>query len=278
MAAADANFFAQFDSASSQLSRSIALCAAAPSTAGCAPINANPAAARALMTSANSFASGLAQVYGGRNGSLGYLFVPIAGTAAQTAIEAKVAAYKAMYASYGANAITGTGPTAAQAPLTATDMQTVLTDSLFGINGKPLATSVMRGPGNIEVGMKVNLYDSFHGNDSARFTPKGFNWRQSIGGIYRLGVQDQPDPGDFTAIAAGDHQRERRGAFVHRPAVRPALLDLAGRQLHLADGGPARPAHSGVAHAGHPRVVPSGDGAAKARRRVRVPDELRAGS
>src|ERR1035437_5224373 len=205
--ATDANFFAQFDSASSQLSRSIALCNATPSAAGCAPINANPAAARALMTSANAFASGLAQVYGGRNGSAGALFVPIGGTAAQTAIEAKVAAFKAMYASYGANAITAAGPAAAQAALTATDMQTVFTDSLYGVNGKPLATSVTRGLGNVEVGMKVNLFDSFHGNDSARSSPKGFKWRQSVGGIYRLGTGNQPAPGDFTAIAAGDHQR-----------------------------------------------------------------------
>ena len=205
--AADANFLAQFDSASAQLARSIALCAATPSASGCAPINANPGAARALMTSANSFASGLAQLYGGRNGSVGSLFVPIAGTAAQTAIEAKVAAFKAMFTSYGANAITAAGPAAALAALTATDMQTVFTDSLFGVNGKPLATSVTRGVGNVEVGMKVNLFDSFHGNDSARFAPKGFKWRQSIGGIYRLGAGNQPVPGDFTAIAAGDHQR-----------------------------------------------------------------------
>src|ERR1035437_10189782 len=148
--AADASFLAQFDSASAQLSRSIALCANTPSATGCAPINANPAAARALMTSANSFASGLAQLYGGRNGSSGALFVPIAGTAAQTAIEAKVAAFRAMYAAYGAGAITAAGPVAAQAPLTATDMQTVFTDSLFGVNGKALATSVTHGLGNIE--------------------------------------------------------------------------------------------------------------------------------
>jgi hypothetical protein len=205
--AADASFLAQFDSASAQLSRSIALCANTPSATGCAPINANPAAARALMTSANSFASGLAQLYGGRNGSSGALFVPIAGTAAQTAIEAKVAAFRAMYAAYGAGAITAAGPVAAQAPLTATDMQTVFTDSLFGVNGKALATSVTHGLGNVEVGAKVNLFDSFRGNDSARFAPKGFKWRQSIGGIYRLGAGNQPASGDFTAIAAGDHQR-----------------------------------------------------------------------
>jgi hypothetical protein len=204
--ASDASFFAQFDSASAQLSRSISICTATPSAAGCAPINANVAGARALITNANAFATGLAQVYGGRGGAMGYLFVPIAGTAAQTAIEAKVSAYKAMYASYGATAITGTGPVAAQAPLTATDMQTVLTDPTFGVNAKPLATSVTRGLGDIEVGVKVNLFDSFHGSDSARFAPKGFQWRQSIGGIFRLGTGTLPSPDDLTAIGTGDHQ------------------------------------------------------------------------
>ena len=189
----DALFLAQFDSASAQLSRSA---------------NANAAGAAALRNSANAFASGLAQVYGGRNGAKGYLFVPIVGTAAQTAIEAKVAAFRAQYAAFGVSAITGTGPVGAQAPLTATDMQTVLTDATFGVNARPLATSVTRGIGDVEVGLKANLFDSFHGSDSARFAPKGFNWRQSVGGVFRLGTGTLPSPADFTAIGTGDHQSD----------------------------------------------------------------------
>ncbi|MGH7654472.1 MAG: hypothetical protein ACREN6_07405 [Gemmatimonadaceae bacterium] len=207
----NAAFLAQFDSASAQLSQAITTCAANPAASGCAPINANPGGARALVTNANSFASGVAQVYGGRAGAAGSLFVPIAGTAAEAAIEAKVAAFKAMYATYGNGAITGTGPMAAQAPLTTADMQTVLSDPAFGVNAKPLATSVTRGIGDIEVGMKLNVYDSFHGNDSARISPKGFNWRQSFGGIYRLGTGTLPSPADFTALGTGDHQSDIEG-------------------------------------------------------------------
>jgi hypothetical protein len=209
--ATDATLLAQFDSASAQLSRAIALCAVTPAATGCAPITANVAGARGLITNANAFASGLAQVYGGRSGSLGYLFVPIAGTVAQTAIEAKVAAYRALYATFGSSVITGTGPIAAQAPLTAADMQAVLTDSAFGINGKPLATNVTRGIGDIEAGIKVNLFDSFRGHDSARFSPKGFNWRQSLGGIYRFGTGTLAAPDNFTAIGTGDRQSDIQG-------------------------------------------------------------------
>ena len=204
---ADSALLAQFASAAVQLNQAIAACAAAPAGPGCARINGNAAATRALIANADTYASGLAQVYGGRGGR-GYLFVPIAGTAAQTAIEARVAAFKAQYAAYGITAITGSGPFAAQTPLTAFDMQTVLTDSTFGINARPLATSITRGIGDVEFGLKINVWDSFHGSDSARFAPKGFNWRQSFGGIYRMGTGTLPDPADFTALGTGDHQSD----------------------------------------------------------------------
>jgi hypothetical protein len=67
----------------------------------------------------------------------------------------------------------------------------------------------------------------------------------------------------------GDRRRrppaEHPGPLVHRPALRPALLDLARRELHVADVGSDRVANSGVTHAGHPRVVPSGDRATTSR-------------
>jgi hypothetical protein len=201
---ADSAIFAQFAGAAAQMSSAITQCAAAPSGAGCAQINANTANARALIANANTYAASLAQVYGGR-GSSGFLFVPIAGTAAQTAIEARIAAYRAQYASYGVSTITSTGPVAAQAPLTASDMQTVLSDPTYGINAKPLATSITRGLGDVEVALKLNLFDSFHGNDSARFAPKGFQWRQTVGATYRLGTGVLPSPADLTAIGTGTH-------------------------------------------------------------------------
>jgi hypothetical protein len=233
---ADAAFLAQFDSASAQLSRAIATCGASPGTAGCAPINANPSGARAVITNANAFASGLAQLYGGR-GTPGSLFVPIAGTAAEAAIEAKVAAFRAMYSTYGNSTITGTGPIAAQAPLTSADMQTVLTDPAFGVNARPLATSVTRGVGDAELGMKLNVYDSFHGNDSARVSPSGFNLRQSFGGMYRFGTGTLPSPADFTALGTGDHQSDVEGrTFTDLLFGRHFWLSLVGSYtVQMAD-------------------------------------------
>ncbi len=240
--ASDAVFIAQFDSASAQLSRAIATCTANPAASGCGPINANPNGARALVASSTSFASGLAQVYGGRGGAAGSLFIPISGTAADAAITAKIAAFRTMYSTYGNATITGAGPVAAQAPLTSADMQTVLTDPAFGINAKPLATSVTRGIGDIDVGMKLNVYDSFHGDDSARYAPSGFNFRQSFGGIYRLGTGSLPSPADFTAIGTGTHESAIQGrTFTDLLFGRHFWLSLVGSYtVQMSDQLPLR--------------------------------------
>lgn len=235
--ASNAAFLAQFDSASAQLSRQIAACGASPGSPGCGPINANPSGARALVTSATAFAGGLSQVYGGRAGATGSLFVPISGTAADAAIEAKIAAFRTMFSTYGNGAITGAGPLAAQTPLTGTDMQTVLTNPMFGVNARPLATSVTRGIGDVELGMKLNVFDSFHGNDSARYAPSGFNFRQSFGGIYRMGTGSLPSPADFTALGTGDHQSDVEGrTFTDLLFGRHLWLSLVGSYtVQMAD-------------------------------------------
>lgn len=204
---ANAALLAQFDSAAAQLNQRLAFCSSNPAATGCGSINANRAGALVLIGNANSFATGLGQLYGGRNGSTGALFVPISGTAAEAAIEAKVAAYRALYSAFGAMAIVGTGPVAAQT-MAIGDMQQLLTDSTFGVRAKPLATSVTHGIGDIDFALKVNLFDSFHGGTKRRFAPQGFNWRQSVGGVFRLGTGTLDAPDNFIDLAAGDHQND----------------------------------------------------------------------
>ena len=206
--ASNGALLAQFDSAASQLAQRLTSCATNPPAAGCAAVNAGRAGALALIADANAFAAGLGQLYGGRNGSAGAKFVPIAGTVAQAAIEARVAAFRALYAGYGAGALTGTVPLAAQAPFTVQDLQRVLTDSTFGVRARPLATAVTRGVGDIDLALKINLFDSFRGDAKARLTPSGIRWRQSIGGIYRLGTGALDAADDFTDLPVGDHQSD----------------------------------------------------------------------
>ncbi|MFI5244243.1 MAG: hypothetical protein ACHQQR_03390 [Gemmatimonadales bacterium] len=205
--AANAALLAQFDSAASQLNQRLAFCGSNPAATGCGSVNANRAGALALIGNANTFATGLGQLYGGRNGSTGAFFVPISGSAAEAAIEAKVAAYRALYSAFGATAIVGTGPVAAQT-MAIGDMQQLLTDSTFGVRARPLATSVTHGIGDIDFALKVNLFDSFHGDTKRRFAPKGFNWRQSVGGVFRLGTGRLDAPDNFIDLGTGDHQND----------------------------------------------------------------------
>jgi hypothetical protein len=198
----------QFDQAAAQLNQQLATCAANPASAGCASLNANAANARALIANSQSFANGLSTVYGGRNGSAGSPFVPLFGTAAQNAIEARIAGFRALYSTFGNSSISGTGPLAAQAPLTIGDAQRVLTDPAFGVRAQPLATSVVRGIGDIDIGLKLNLFDTFGRSTAARMSPKGFNWRQSIGGVYRLGTGKLDAPDNFTDLGTGNHQND----------------------------------------------------------------------
>ena len=205
---ANAAVLKQFDQAAAQLNQQLTACAANPAGAGCVSLNANAANARALIANSQAFASGLSTVYGGRNGSAGAPFVPLFGTAAQKAIEARIAGFRALYGTFGNSSISGTGPLAAQAPLTIGDVQRVLTDSAFGVRAQPLATTITRGVGDIDIGLKLNLFDTFGRSTAARLTPKGLNWRQSIGAVYRLGTGKLDAPDNFTDLGTGDHQND----------------------------------------------------------------------
>lgn len=169
----------QFGRAAAQLNASLAACAGSTS-AQCSGINANRTSANALIAASTTFAGGISQIYTTSP------YVPIVNTAAQLAIEARVAAFKSAYQSFGIGAITGTGPFAAQSRLTAGDAQKILTAPGFGIVGDPLRTVDRSHIGDIDIGGKFSVFDSFDGNTSRRMSPAGLNMRLAVGGIVRL--------------------------------------------------------------------------------------------
>ena len=205
--AANGELLSQFDAAAAQLNAQLASCAANPAAAGCASLNANAATARALIQNAAAFAAGLAQVYGGRAGSIGSPFVPVAGTAAQTAIIARLAGYKAQYAGFGNTTITGSVPFGA-APMTIADAATLFTNKSFGLGAQPLARTINRGIGDIDVGLKVKLFDTFGADPKARLAPHGWQWRQSIGAVYRIGTGMTDAADNFADVGTGNHQND----------------------------------------------------------------------
>ena len=198
--AQNANLLSQFTASAASLAQKLADCAANPGASECAELNAQRAAAQSLIDNSTAFATGINTVYSMSP------FVPIRGTDAQLAIEARVAAFKALYAEFagfGVPQITSAGPFASQNRLTVTDAQQILTGPAFGISADSLATSNHSHFGDISVGAKLSLFDSFGGSAKARMSPHGLNFRTAIGGAFQLPTGQVESPNNFIDIGTG---------------------------------------------------------------------------
>jgi len=189
----------QFTTAAATLQASLDFCAANPGAAQCAGLNAQRANANALIAASQAFAAGVNQIYTTSP------FVPIVGTDAQLAIEARVAAFRSLYQSFGVNSIAAgtTGPFAAQTRLSLRDAQQILTDPAFGIAAAPLESVGRSHIGDIDVGGKFSLFDTFNGNTEARMSPKGLNFRTAIGGVFRIPSGKVESPDNFIDLGTG---------------------------------------------------------------------------
>ena len=190
----------QFATAAATLQGSLDACAANPAASPqCPALNAQRANANALIANSQAFAAGVNQIYTTSP------FVPIVGTDAQLAIEARVAAFRSLYQSFGVNSIAAgtTGPFAAQSRLSLRDAQTILTNPAFGIAAAPLVSNGKSHIGDIDIGGKFSLFDTFNGNTSARMSPSGLNFRTAIGGIFRLPTGQIESPDNFIDIGTG---------------------------------------------------------------------------
>ncbi|HJP86034.1 MAG TPA: hypothetical protein VJ852_08595 [Gemmatimonadaceae bacterium] len=190
----------QFTAAADNLQAALDACAANPAASPqCPALNANRAQANALIANSRAFAGGVNQIYTTSP------FVPIVGTDAQLAIEARVAAFRSLYNSFGITNIAAntTGPFPAQTRLSLRDAQTILTNPAFGIAAAPLVSNSKSHIGDIDIGGKFSLFDTFGGNTEARMSPKGFNFRTAIGGVFRIPSGQIESPDNFIDIGTG---------------------------------------------------------------------------
>jgi hypothetical protein len=206
-AAQNAAMFAQFTTAAATLQGSLDFCQANPTAGNCPALNAQRANAMALIAASSAFAGGVNQIYSTSP------FVPIRATAAQLAIEARVAAFRSLYQSFGVNSIaaTTTGPFASQNTLTLADAQTILTDQAFGVVADPIRTIERAHVGDIDVGGKFLLLDTFGNTTAARMQPSGLNFRASVGGVVRLPTGQAESPNNFIDIGGGQGQTDLEG-------------------------------------------------------------------
>ena len=202
----DTAIFGQFSTAGASLQAALAACQANPGVAPyCPALNAQSAAALALIAQSGSFATALAKIYGG-GGHTPAPIVPVDQSGPWNAITGRFNSFASAYAHFdsltGGPGIAGPGPIGAP-PLGLADAQTLLTTNLIGLGLDSLQSVTFVHLGDIELGATALLLDSFHGNDSARIHPSGFNYRLAATGIFRLGTGSVASPDNLVAVGTG---------------------------------------------------------------------------
>ena len=173
------------------------------------PVCADQARARALVNEARAFASGIATTYGtGADTAKGNAFVPMSNSVFQSSIIGRVEAINASFKAYIANLGTWDNPVGAPAPISAVQATTYLSDSL---QIAPLGLVERSHIGDIELGAKVLLLDTFGSGPAARAHRKGFGMRVAAGALARLGTAQLERPDDIFDIGTGDAQTDFEG-------------------------------------------------------------------
>lgn len=219
----------QLQSAAARLESALVMCAATPAASGCAQVNANRSLATQLRGATTEFTAAYARVYGSRTMTPAP-FAPVAGSSAQVAIDARIGALNALYrAALGlppaaADPITGR-PAAAPVPVALSDLQRVLTDSLFGVAGAAIEGVERRHLGNVEVGAKILLHDAIGSVPAA--PARGVRLRSAAGVLVRLGTATEPSADVFTDIGTGAAHAAVELRSVTDVAVGPRLWGTA---------------------------------------------------
>jgi hypothetical protein len=174
--ASEAALVASFRGAATALSTRLMQCQTTP-TPDCASLLAQQAAAQALIQSTGSTATAIETLYGGDTDHSGQQFVPLAGSPAQTAINARITGLIAQYqALLPSVAITGT-VAGAGGPGARISMQQIFAnvglDSLQTVNRNSI--------GDVSVGATLQLVNSFH--DTTKTGPQA---RVAVHGEYRF--------------------------------------------------------------------------------------------
>ena len=179
------------------------------SAASTDPVCADQARARTLVNNARAFAAGVATTYGtGVDTARGQAFVPLASSTFQTAIAAQVAALNASFKTYISDVGVWSEPAPAQAPISAAQATTLISEEL---EVAPIGLVERSHIGDVELGAKVLLIDTFGGLARARSPEHIRGVRVSVAGIARLGTAQVERPNDLLDVGTGDGQTDVEG-------------------------------------------------------------------
>jgi hypothetical protein len=194
--------------AASTLAGELARCQGS-SDASCTAINADRTGATALVQTATDVSTALAAVYG-TQAVAGGLYAPVAGGALHTAVDTRLNSLNTQFRAFLGAPTSGewiNGRPVAAVPLAAAGLAELLGDPQFGILARPLADYEHSHVGDIEVGAKFKLIDTFGPNAAAEL-PRFGALRVAAAGVYRLGTAQLDLSGDFTDVGTGDRQAD----------------------------------------------------------------------
>ncbi len=177
--------------------------------ANCAAINANRQGATTLVQLAGQVSGAVANVYGTPSVA-GGLYAPVAGSVLHTAVNTRLTDLNTQFRAFlGA-------PTAGEwiaarpvpaVPTAAADFEALLGDADFGISARPLGDYEHSHVGDVEIGAKFLLIDTF-GPGATSPLPKAGSIRVAGAGVFRLPTGQLDLPHDFTDVGTGDRQAD----------------------------------------------------------------------
>ncbi len=169
----------------------------------CPQILAEAAQVDAWIAQAAQFATALAQTYGAQGLSTGLPFIPLAGSPGEMALLQLVGQMRAAFTGYGVTTITPTSglPLGAQTPLSAEQLQAIVATN-FG--ARPMTRAAQQSLGDIDVGVRLKVIDTFGKADSARYAASPRGVRQTFGLTYRLANGEFDDSDNFIDVGTGD--------------------------------------------------------------------------
>lgn len=195
----------QIDASRAKLSAEIARCADVLETGGgCAAIRANPAAAQSLLTQSAAFRTQLSLLYG-TNSTTGAVVVPIAQSAAQTAIENKLAAMRDQFLNFGSSSLDATSKPVGATFIYATGaLQAMAQDSAFGLAYDTLAIGGRAGMGDVELSATFLLVNSLGNSQFDRLNLSRKGVRTAVSGGWRFGTATGGRSGNPFDLPTGD--------------------------------------------------------------------------
>ena len=198
----------QLSAARGELSTLVASCTANPGVSPSCP--AVLATGATVVASTTTFVQAITQLYG-TTSTTGSAFVPLAGSAADSVIRTRVSTFRTQFAAFGVTPIPATtvGPARPSAAVTPDGLQRIIRDSTLDLVAAPVSTITRQGIGDVEVAVKLRLFDSFGTrSDTSRFLPTGLHVRQSVAGVFRIGTGTIDEPDHFLDVGTGDGQND----------------------------------------------------------------------